>query len=145
MSRLFLLLSVLAMVAFTFGLSGCDTAQDTTPAEQGADSHAGHNHAAGEGHTDDADDGHDRDAEDADAHAGQDHGDMDNSKVEAALAELSADDQAAARAQKTCPVSKELLGLMGTPYKVTVHGKDVFLCCQGCEAEIKANPEKYGL
>ena len=73
------------------------------------------------------------------------HGDMDNSEVEAALAQLPADDQAAARAQKTCPVSKDLLGSMGTPYKVTVNGKDVFLCCQGCEAEIKANPAKYGL
>jgi len=141
------------MLAFTFGLSGCDQPQDTTPAEQGADDHAGHDHgdADGHDHAEDADhdpnDGGDHTGHDHGdaADAGDDHGDMVDADVEAALAELSADDQTAARAQKICPVSKTLLGSMGTPYKVTVNGKDVFLCCQGCEAEVKANPEKYGL
>jgi Cu(I)/Ag(I) efflux system membrane fusion protein len=32
---------------------------------------------------------------------------------------------------------------MGTPYKVTVQGREVFLCCPGCEAKIKGDPEKY--
>ncbi len=61
----------------------------------------------------------------------------------AALAELSPEDRALAEMQKTCPVSGEPLGSMGKPYKVTVEGKDVLLCCQGCEGEIKKDPQKY--
>ena len=59
------------------------------------------------------------------------------------LAELSAADRALAQKQKICPVSGEPLGSMGKPYKVTVKGQVLFLCCRGCEAEIKKNPEKY--
>ena len=40
-------------------------------------------------------------------------------------------------------MSGEPLGAMGKPYKVTVQGQDVLLCCSGCEAKIKANPEEY--
>ncbi len=188
MSRSLVLLSVLAMLAFTFGLSGCDAPQDTAPAEQGADDddHADHDHGddadhdhgddadhdhgddadhdhgddADHDHPDDADHDHGDDADhdhddaaadhgdddhDHDAHAGQMQGDADNSKIEAAFAQLSADDQTAARAQKTCPVSDELLGEMGTPYKATINGKDVFLCCESCVAAAKADPAKYGL
>jgi len=59
------------------------------------------------------------------------------------LAELSAEDRALAEKQRTCPVSGELLGSMGKPYKVTVKGRTVFLCCEGCEAKIKKDPDKY--
>ena len=37
-----------------------------------------------------------------------------------ALSQLSAADRALAAKQKTCPVTGELLGSMGAPYKVTV-------------------------
>ena len=60
-----------------------------------------------------------------------------------ALSELSDADRTAALAQKTCPVTDKPLGSMGKPHKVTVKGQDVFLCCAGCEADIKENPEKY--
>ena len=59
------------------------------------------------------------------------------------MAQLPEADRQAARQQDVCPVTGEKLGSMGTPYKVAVNGRDVFLCCQGCEAELKANPEKY--
>jgi YHS domain-containing protein len=59
------------------------------------------------------------------------------------LAELSAADAALAKQQRVCPVSGEVLGAMGKPYKVTVNGKTVFLCCSGCEKELHKNPEKY--
>jgi hypothetical protein len=59
------------------------------------------------------------------------------------LAELSASDRAAAEKQRVCPVSGEVLGAMGKPYKVTVKGQTVFLCCSGCEKELMANPDKY--
>jgi len=49
------------------------------------------------------------------------------------LAKLSPEDRALAEKQKTCPVSGEPLGSMGVPYKLTVQGRDVLLCCPGCE------------
>jgi hypothetical protein len=66
-----------------------------------------------------------------------------DSEITAALAKLSADDRALAEAQKICPVSKELLGSMGAPIKVTVEGKDVFVCCEGCVEELKSDPAKF--
>ncbi len=59
------------------------------------------------------------------------------------LKELSAEDRAAAEKQRICPVSGDLLGEMGKPYKITVQGRTVFLCCSGCEAQFRRNPEKY--
>jgi Cu(I)/Ag(I) efflux system membrane fusion protein len=32
---------------------------------------------------------------------------------------------------------------MGTPPKVDVNGRTVFLCCEGCRARLLADPEKY--
>lgn len=63
--------------------------------------------------------------------------------VEKALADLSPDDRELARAQKTCPVSDELLGSMDTPVKLTVEGRDVFICCRGCDTELLSDPEAY--
>jgi hypothetical protein len=61
----------------------------------------------------------------------------------AALAELSPTDQAAAAAQKICPVSDQTLGSMGTPIKVTVDGRDVFVCCEGCVDELRSKFDEY--
>jgi hypothetical protein len=61
----------------------------------------------------------------------------------AGLAELSPADRVLAEKQKVCPVSEEPLGSMGKPVEVTVKGRVVFLCCDGCEADLKANPDKY--
>ena len=52
-------------------------------------------------------------------------------------------DRALALAQKICPVSGDELGGMGTPIKVSVNGRDVFLCCEGCKEDLLAEPEKY--
>jgi YHS domain-containing protein len=59
------------------------------------------------------------------------------------LKELSDEDRAAAEKQRTCPVSGELLGGMGKPYKITVEGRTVFLCCPGCEEQFRKDAEKY--
>ena len=32
---------------------------------------------------------------------------------------------------------------MGKPFKTSVKGKTVFLCCEGCEQDLKDNPDKY--
>ncbi len=65
------------------------------------------------------------------------------SEIASAMAELSAEDRAAAEKQKTCPVGGEPLGSMGAPFKVAVEGRDVFLCCEGCKEALLENPEKY--
>lgn len=44
---------------------------------------------------------------------------------------------------KTCPVSKEDLGSMGGPLKVTRGDKSTFICCKGCLKELQANPDKF--
>jgi YHS domain-containing protein len=40
-------------------------------------------------------------------------------------------------------VTEEPLGSMGTPVKATVKGRTVFLCCEGCEGDLKKDPDKY--
>ncbi|MCA9091218.1 MAG: hypothetical protein KDA90_21590 [Planctomycetaceae bacterium] len=60
-----------------------------------------------------------------------------------ALSELPEADRSAALAQKTCPVTDGPLGSMGKPVKVTIEGRDVYLCCDGCEKELNSHPEKY--
>ena len=32
---------------------------------------------------------------------------------------------------------------MGKPYKMTLNGRTFFLCCEGCEAEVRKDPDKY--
>jgi Cu(I)/Ag(I) efflux system membrane fusion protein len=63
--------------------------------------------------------------------------------IETELARLPADEQAAARAQKMCPVSDHPLGSMGAPLKVAVNGRDVFICCEGCKGELEKDPDGY--
>ena len=64
-------------------------------------------------------------------------------KIAKALAELSAEDRAAAEKQKVCPVSGEPLGAMGAPIKLTVADREVFICCKGCQGDLEADPEKF--
>ncbi|TWU39876.1 Archaeal TRASH domain protein [Novipirellula aureliae] len=52
-------------------------------------------------------------------------------------------DAAAIAAQKVCPVMDEPLGGMGTPIKVMVGDKPIYLCCKGCIKKIQAEPAKY--
>jgi Cu(I)/Ag(I) efflux system membrane fusion protein len=125
-------------------LSGCGspTSQEkqkpTAPAESkpqegkptGQGEHTGHEgHEGHSGHDDHAAPDRKSDAAPADAAKG--------------LAELSDADRAAAEKQRVCPVSGLVLGAMGKPYKVTVKGKTVFLCCPGCEEKIMKNPDTY--
>lgn len=59
-----------------------------------------------------------------------------------ALLESEADRAAAIR-QQICPVSGEPLGSMGKPIKLDVEGREVFICCSGCEDSLREDPEKY--
>jgi hypothetical protein len=131
-----ILCTSLGLAALLLWTSGCSSEQPAAPApEQGsaAGDHGDHVHADGE-HAD-----HDHDAETAGAAAEQD----DATKIEAALASLSADDRALATKQKICPVSGEALGLMGTPEKVDVEGQFVFICCAGCKDMLLEDPNSY--
>ena len=56
---------------------------------------------------------------------------------------LSPEDQALADKQKVCPVGGEALGSMGTPIKMMVGDRAVFLCCEGCRGAVEKDPEKY--
>ena len=129
MSKTSLFASLLAVLAIGIVVTGCAQKQsggqpssspEASSAESAAATHEGHDH------------GESAHAE----HAG-------HSKYESALAELSSTDRALAEKQKTCPVSGEALGAMGKPHKVTVEGQDVMLCCAGCEAKLKENPQEY--
>lgn len=66
-----------------------------------------------------------------------------DSDVSKALAKLSPEDRKLAEKQRVCPVSGEPLGSMGVPVKVTVKNRVVFLCCGGCEEELRKNAYKY--
>ncbi|MFO0949717.1 MAG: heavy metal-binding domain-containing protein [Isosphaeraceae bacterium] len=48
-----------------------------------------------------------------------------------------------ARKQATCPVTRKPLGSMGTPVRIEVDGRSVFLCCSGCEGAVRRDPAKY--
>ena len=60
----------------------------------------------------------------------------DEAKMKAAMAKLPEADRSAAAAQRYCPMMDTVrLGAMGTPIKVSIDGKAVFLCCSGCKDE----------
>jgi hypothetical protein len=59
----------------------------------------------------------------------------------AAVKELPQDEQEAAIAQAVCPVSDEHLGSMEKPVRVTAEGRTFYLCCKGCEKDLKADPK----
>ncbi len=119
-------LSGAALVAVTLALAGCNKSDDSAPpaAPSPAGGAAQHDHADHEGHGEQAN--HEEPSEHADN-----------------LAELSDADRALVAKQKVCPVSGESLGAMGKPHKVTVEGRDVFLCCPNCAKKFAKDPAKY--
>jgi membrane fusion protein, copper/silver efflux system len=59
------------------------------------------------------------------------------------LGELGPALRALAERQRTCPVTGQPLGSMGPPKHITVLGRIVFLCCEGCESRLRREPAKY--
>ena len=119
-------------------LVGCNSTEPpaATP-NSGTDAEGQHEHS------EESDHAHSEDAEHHE-HGDHEHGSGgDSAEIEAAMAKLSPEDRALAERQKTCPVSGDPLGSMGTPIKVTVEGRDVFVCCKGCIKQVKEHPEKY--
>jgi YHS domain-containing protein len=63
-------------------------------------------------------------------------------KIAAALASLNKEDRTLVDSQKYCAImTDKLLGSMGTPLKVEVNGKPVFLCCKGCKTKALRDPD----
>ncbi len=56
---------------------------------------------------------------------------------------LSPEDQRLVEQQEVCPVTDLPLDSMGTPIKIIVQGRPVFLCCEGCRKSLLADPDKY--
>jgi uncharacterized protein (TIGR03000 family) len=70
------------------------------------------------------------------------HGKVDESKIAAALAQLSPEERQAGERQRFCALQQESrLGSMGEPVKILVKGQPVFFCCGACasRAESKAD------
>ena len=67
----------------------------------------------------------------------------DETKIKAAMAKLPEADRSTAAAQRYCPLMDTVrLGTMGTPIKVMIDGKSVFLCCSGCKDDaVKSGKE----
>ncbi|MGC8638528.1 MAG: heavy metal-binding domain-containing protein [Isosphaeraceae bacterium] len=59
------------------------------------------------------------------------------------LAQLAPADRILAQQQKICPVTRKALGSMGTPVRVVVADRVVFLCCSGCQDALESNPARY--
>jgi len=110
-------------IAVAVGLSGCSqpAAQNggNTATAPPAETHAGHAHDHG------------------------DHRDGGMADMEEGLAELSETDRESAMKQHVCPVTGEMLGTMGVPIKLTVKDHDVWVCCEGCQKQLEADPDKY--
>ena len=132
MSKVLLFTLGSAVLAVGVVLVGCSNQQSPQPASappaDSQDQPAATDH---EGH------------EDGESGHAEHSGHAARGKYADALAQLSPEDCALAEKQKTCPVSGEPLGKMGKPHKVTVNGQGVLLCCPGCEAKFKKNPEEY--
>lgn len=80
-----------------------------------------------------------------DAKKGHDHEAMikRENKITKALLALPSEDQKLAEAQRFCPImTYDRLGTMGTPIKVMVEGKPVFLCCKACKEDAVKGGEK---
>ncbi|MEX0939219.1 MAG: hypothetical protein WDZ59_15260 [Pirellulales bacterium] len=142
MKRFSILLALFAIGGFSLAVSGCaDPEPEGTTGVATTDADHDHEH----GDHDHAHDDHD--------HADHDHADHDHpeagddateeERIEAALAKLSAEDRPLAEAQAVCVVSDEKLGSMGTPQKVAINGKEVWICCAGCKDPLLENPDEY--
>ncbi len=84
-------------------------------------------------------------ARSAEAHEGHDHELMkkQEKKIDEALSALPSADQKLATAQRFCPImTYDRLGSMGTPIKLTIEGKPVFLCCKACKEDAVKGGEK---
>jgi len=66
----------------------------------------------------------------------------DRVTIRAAMEKLSPEDRKIAESQVFCAIDHEsALGTMGPILKVMAKGQPVFVCCKGCETEVKKHPD----
>ena len=68
---------------------------------------------------------------------------LSKTKPQVTLAALAESDREGIARQQVCPVTGAKLGGMGDPVKVLIDGQPLYLCCKGCVAKVKRNPEAY--
>jgi YHS domain-containing protein len=66
-------------------------------------------------------------------------------EIRDAMKPLNEEDRKLAQAQVICPVTEVRLGSMGmgTPIKLEIAGRTVFVCCEACAEGWVREPEKY--
>jgi hypothetical protein len=70
----------------------------------------------------------------------EEHG--ETNECHAQLAKLSDEDRKLAEAQGVCVVNpNNSLGCKGVPYKLTIEGRPVFLCCEHCQEVALRDPQ----
>jgi hypothetical protein len=70
------------------------------------------------------------------------HSDGTSKEIKAWLAQLSDEDRQLAEAQTFCVVNSDIeLGCVGVPYKTTIEGRPVFLCCENCKNAALKDPK----
>jgi hypothetical protein len=129
MLRYWSLVAVLGMGGLALALAGCNSAPGPTTAAKGTDKSSDHAHlptahgtAGGptKSKTGDAEDG---------------------AAIQAERAKLSPEERKLVDAQEWCVTSKERLGSMGAPIKLTIKDQPVFICCGSCQRKALADPD----
>ncbi len=59
------------------------------------------------------------------------------------LADLNPNDRSIVELQRYCPVTLEPLGSMGTPLFVSIGGRKIAICCEGCRGSLEKESAKY--
>jgi hypothetical protein len=68
---------------------------------------------------------------------------IDPAVIRSEMAKLDEADRTRAMAQGYCVVSKEPLGSMGIPIKVSIaDGRSLFVCCKGCSELVESKPDE---
>jgi hypothetical protein len=77
----------------------------------------------------------------ADGGDARDSSPQPSDKHRANLAQLPEADRKLAEQQAVCPISGLPLGSMGIPQKMTVQGRVLFVCCEGCRDQVNQDPQ----
>ena len=69
----------------------------------------------------------------------------ESEEIQKAMEPLSQADRALATSQVICPVTEVRLGSMGmgTPIKLEIEGRAIFICCEGCRDGMVEEPARY--